>query len=69
MTIDAGAMPLVLTNTLSPIAIGAASTTAITLGGGIQGVARIGDTVAVTVDPVTHVGVGTITSGSPKVSA
>jgi hypothetical protein len=45
----------------------------VTLCSGVAGVARIGDTVsvAVTVDPVTHAGVGTgtITSGSAKVFA
>ena len=65
MTIDAGAKPLNLTNTLAPIAIGAVSTTAITLGGGVQGVARIGD--AVQVNPAT--GTGTIIAGSTKVFA
>jgi hypothetical protein len=39
------------------------------LADGVQGVARLGDTVAVTVDPTSHSGSGTITGASSKVLA
>ncbi len=41
----------------------------VNLNAGIMGVARIGDTVTVSVDPSTHTGTGTITTGSISVLA
>jgi len=41
----------------------------VSLNSGIMGVARVGDTVTVSVDPSTHEGTGTITTGSISVTA
>jgi hypothetical protein len=61
MELSGGAKPVAIS---SATAVGI-DALAVTLGGGIAPVARVGD--AVVVDPVTHI--GTITSGSAKVFA